>query len=207
MKNYNLLSALLLLTCALLVGACEESEASSEFENWKEINDAYIDSIANVARNCTDGSWTMYKTFNIGDNIGLDGENKLYIYVQKIEDGDGDYNPLYNDSVRVHYSGRILPSASYPLGYQFGKSYNGSTLDTETDVPTLLAVSENVPGFATALMYMVEGDHWYVVIPYYLGYGDETNSSSTIPAYSTLLFDVILAKVYRYQIDTNTNWY
>ena len=191
----------------LLLAACAESEAEGEFDNWKEINDAYIDSIAAVARENADGSWTIYKTYNIGDNTGLDGDNKLYIYVQVLEEGDGTYSPLYNDSVRVHYSGRILPSASYPLGYQFGKSYNGSTLDTETDVPSLLAVSENVPGFATALMYMVEGDRWRIIIPYYLAYGDETNSSSTIPAYSTLIFDAILAKIYRYQIDTNTDWY
>lgn len=187
--------------------SCSETEVAGEYDNWQAINDAYIDSIADVARNCTDGSWTMYKTFNIGDNTGLDGENKLYIYVQKLVDGDGTYSPQYNDSVRVHYSGRLLPSASYPLGYQFGKSYNGSTLNTETDVPSLLAVSENVPGFATALMYMVEGDHWRVTIPYYLAYGDDENSSGTIPAYSTLIFDVILAKVYKYQVDTNTSWY
>lgn len=205
MKSAKLI--LLLVGSVITLAACSESEAEGEFDNWQEINDAYIDSIAAVARENADGTWSLYKTYNIGDNTGLDGDNKLYVYVQTLEQGDGTYCPQYNDSVRVHYSGRILPSSSYPLGYQFGKSYNGSSLDTATDVPTLLAVSENVPGFATALMYMVEGDHWRITIPYYLGYGDETNSSATIPAYSTLIFDVILAKVYRYQVDTNTSWY
>jgi FKBP-type peptidyl-prolyl cis-trans isomerase FklB len=61
----------------------------------------------------------------------------------------------------------------YPYGFNFGKSYSSSTLNETTDVPTLMAVNQNITGFATALMHMVEGDRWKIYIPYYLGYGKD----------------------------------
>jgi len=53
---------------------------------------------------------------------------------------------------------------------------------------------------------MVEGDRWKIVVPYYLGYG-ESSSLTTIPNYSTLIFDVKLARIYKYKIDTDTTWH
>ena len=47
-----------------------------------------------------------------------------------------------------------------------------------------------VDGFTTALMSMHRGDHWTVYIPHQLGYG--TSASGTVPAYSTLIFDLRL---------------
>jgi FKBP-type peptidyl-prolyl cis-trans isomerase FklB len=50
-----------------------------------------------------------------------------------------------------------------------------------------------VDGFATALMKMTHiGDHWMVYMPYTLGYGSSQSSSSTIPAYSMLKFEIVL---------------
>ena len=39
-------------------------------------------------------------------------------------------------------------------------------------------------------MSMHRGDHWTVYIPHQLGYG--TSASGTVPAYSTLIFDLRL---------------
>jgi len=47
------------------------------------------------------------------------------------------------------------------------------------------------------LMRMHPGDHWMVYIPYQLGYGSSTSSSSTIPAYSMLRFEIVLDSYYR----------
>lgn len=195
---YILTTIILVLTAV----ACQEQDEENEFDNWKERNEHYIDSLANVARNGS--GWVMMKSFNLGDSLGTDGKNDQYIYVQKIESGTGTYHPLFNDSVRVHYSGHLLPSASFPQGYCFDKSFTGSEFNTATDVPTLLGVNNLVRGFSTAVMNMVEGDHWKVVIPYHLGYKE---ASDVVPAYSTLIFDIYLARVYRYQVDKNTEWY
>ena len=147
----------------------------------------------------------MYKSFNLGDPLDMNANNNYYIYVQKLENGTGTEHPLYNDSVRVHYIGHLIPSASYPDGYCFDKSFKGDVLNIDTDVPTLFGVNGLVKGFSTALMNMVEGDHWRVVIPYYIGYG--TSEDINVPGYSTLIFEMYLARIYRYQKDTNTQWY
>ena len=101
---------------------------------------------------------------------------------------------LLTDSVTVHYTGRLLPSASYPQGYQFDSSYAG-TFDAVTATPTKFAVTSVVKGFSTALMHMHRGDHWRIYIPYQQGYGSVAKSS--VPAYSTLIFDLRLEDFWR----------
>ena len=193
---------------ALLTSSCSESEDPSEFDNWQARNDHFIDSIAHVADLNADGSWERIKAFNIGEETSLYlGQNKYFIYVKRLETGSGTYSPLYTDSVRVHYSGRLIPSKSYSAGYQFDKSYDGSAWVESTDVPSLMGVNGVVTGFATALMYMKEGDRWLVYVPYYLGYGTKDYTKAQIPGYSTLVFDVKLARIYRYKIDTDTSWH
>ena len=199
-RTVYILSSLFL---ALAFVACQERDEENEFDNWKERNEHYIDSLAYVARN--GNGWTMIKAFNLGDSLGMNGKNEDYIYVQKIENGTGTQHPLFNDSVRVHYSGHLLPSLSYPDGYCFDKSFKGTTVNLATDVPTLLGVNNLVKGFSTALMNMVEGDHWKVIIPYHLGYNKRTDVSVT--PYSTLIFEIRLARIYRFQIDKNTEWH
>ncbi len=195
------------LTTLLLV-ACSEKEEESEYVNWKERNQLYIDSIAAICELNEDGCWEKIVAFNLNDSVeSMSPNNNHYIYVHKEAEGKGTYSPLYNDSIRVHYLGRLISSTSYPQGYIFGKSYGTYVLNEATDVPALMCVSSNIVGFATAVMNMVEGDRWKVYIPYYLGYGESSNSSTSIPAYSALTFDVYLSKIYKYKINNDTTWY
>ena len=205
MKHFSYI--LSLFATLLVLSSCSENEEAGEYDNWQARNQHYVDSIARLADAGTDG-WSKLVAFNLVDSIEKKtANNNHYIYIQKQEDGAGTTSPLYNDSIRVHYLGRLVPSTSYPQGYIFGKSYSTYVFNEATDVPALLAVKDNVTGFATAAMHMVEGDRWKVVIPYYLGYGTSANTSGTIPGYSTLIFDVKLARIYKYQIDTDTTWY
>ncbi|MCD8237584.1 MAG: FKBP-type peptidyl-prolyl cis-trans isomerase [Prevotellaceae bacterium] len=204
-KLFTSIAAILIL---VLASSCSEHEEAGEFDNWQERNRHYIDSIATEARINADGKWTKIRAYTLSDSQDeTDSDNNHYIYVKKIETGNGTYSPLYTDSVRVHYSGRLIPSSTYPKGYNFGKSYSTSVLNEATDVPALMGVSQNIVGFATALMHMVEGDRWEIVIPYYLGYGTTSSTQTGIPGYSALIFDVKLARIYRYQIDTDTSWH
>lgn len=203
--RFAIIASILAVACSLV--GCSEQDEVGEYDNWKARNEHYIDSIASLARANTDGTWTMIRAYNTGDSLDFSADNRYYIYVQKLADGTGTLRPQYNDSVRVHYEGRLIPSIEHPQGYQFGKSFNGTQLDASSDVPALLGVSGNVTGFATALMHMHVGDHWRVIVPYYLGYNTNTNSSGSIPAYSTLIFDMQLARIYRYKKDTDTRWW
>ena len=191
----------------LFFASCSENEEVGEYDNWQERNQHYVDSIARLANSGTDG-WSKLIAFTMADtNESVSSNNNYYVYIQKLESGTGTTSPLYNDSIRIHYLGRLIPSASYPQGYIFGKSYSTYTFNEETDVPALMATKDNIVGFATATMHMVEGDRWKIVVPYYISYGESENSSGNIPGYSTLIFDVKLARIYRYQIDTDTTWH
>ncbi len=205
MRHLYTLCAFCLL-CLLGATSCKESEAAGEYDNWQARNQAYVDSIASLARQGI-GGWTRTLAYNYQQEYAdATGDNNVYVYMQKIESGTGTLHPVFTDSVRVHYRGRLIPSASYPSGYVFGQSYTTDTIHAATAVPTIFSLSENVVGFCTALQEMVEGDVVHMVIPYGLGYGSTTNSSSNIPAYSTLIFDAKLIKIYRYKIDNNTGW-
>lgn len=196
-----------ILAALAVTTACSDKEEVGEYDNWTERNQLYVDSIAALANAGTDG-WTKLLAFDLTEETeNAAPNNNHYVYIQKLADGEGQASPKYNDSIRVHYLGRLIPSASYPQGYVFGKSYSGYALNEATDVPALMSVNQNVTGFATAVMHMVEGDCWRLVIPYYLGYGEDEYSSGSIPGYSALTFEVKLARIYPYQIETDTTWH
>jgi FKBP-type peptidyl-prolyl cis-trans isomerase FklB len=195
------------LATPLALGSCQENEEEGEYDNWQARNQHYVDSIARLADNGTDG-WTKMVGYTLVDSVErLNPNNNHYVYIQKLENGTGTEYPLFNDSIRLHYLGRLIPTASYPQGYIFGKSYSTYTFNEATDVPALMGVNGNIVGVATAVMHMVEGDRWKLVVPYYVGYGTSINTTGSIPGYSALIFDVKLARIYKYKIDTNTTWH
>jgi FKBP-type peptidyl-prolyl cis-trans isomerase FklB len=191
MKSIKLLFGLALLLGTL--ASCSESEEVSEFDRWETRNVLYVDSIAKVARENADGNWKVFLAAGLDDK--KEWSNDYYVYCKVLQAGDGTESPMYTDTVLVNYSGRLMPTSSYSEGYQFDASYYGE-LDPSFDVPVKLSLSNTVEGFSTALQHMVagttrtNGDIWRIYIPYTLGYG--TSNSSTIPAYSTLIFDVNL---------------
>ena len=177
------------LTLSVLFGltSCEETTDVGEFDNWQSRNTQFIDSIAGVARANTYGDWKVILADGL-DPMKQWG-NDCYVYCQVIEEGSGTEHPLFTDSVVVNYSGRLMPSATYPDGFLFDSSYSGD-FNPSFNVPVGMPLSGTVPGFYTAVQDMVAGDRWKVYIPYQLGYGEKVSAS--IPACSTLIFDINL---------------
>ena len=177
------------LTLSVLFGltSCEETTDVGEFDNWRSRNTQFIDSIAGVARANTYGDWKVILADGL-DPMKQWG-NDCYVYCQVIEEGSGTEYPLFTDSVVVNYSGRLMPSATYPDGFLFDSSYSGD-FNPSFNVPVGMPLSGTVPGFCTAVQNMVAGDRWKVYIPYQLGYGEK--GSASIPACSTLIFDINL---------------
>lgn len=182
------------LTLSVLFGltSCEESVEVGEFDNWQQRNTLFIDSIAQVARENAFDDWKIILAEGLDDS--KQWGNECYVYCQVLEDGYGTAHPLFTDSVLVNYSGRLIPSATYPAGYRFDSSYSGD-FNPSFNVPVGMTLSGTVPGFYTAVQNMVDGDTWKVYIPYQLGYGERATSG--IPAYSTLIFDINLVSFYR----------
>lgn len=184
------------LVAALSLASCsEEDDTVEEYPNWQATNEAYFthlsDSVSQlIAAGRTD--WKRIKSYS--KNASDAATDYIIVHVEASASAADTLSPAYTDSVKVHYRGNLLPSTSYKtggLGYQFDASYRGE-FDDSTSVPSKFAVNALVDGFATALQYMCVGDHWTVYIPHQLAYG--TSGSSSIPGYSTLVFDLRLVK-------------
>lgn len=191
-----------LLFIGLGLSSCGEDENTiEEYPNWQVKNETYYknltDSVKHLIAN-GNKEWKFFKSWSKEDT--LKGKLGDSICVHVLTAGTGSGCPLYNDSVRVHYLARLLPSTSYKDGVIIDRSYYG-TYNTETSIPYAMLVSGRIgilslslDGVTTALMRMHIGDRWIIYIPYALGCG--TSAYSSVPAYSTLIFDITLAAYY-----------
>ena len=197
-------SSVLFAGLLLLTSCGQDNGTVDEYANWRSRNDkAFSDTLA-YARNRVfmgDPAWKVFC------NWSLDGQTKYNntsftpspddsIVVHIVQNGKGTtLSPYYSDSVRIHYAAYLVN------GHCFNCSWNGTVLDLNTAVPVTFNVNNVIDGLATALMKMHIGDRWIVYIPYNLGYGTSSNgtsgSTSYIPAYSMLKFDVTLQSYYR----------
>lgn len=86
--------------------------------------------------------------------------------------------PYLTDTVTVYYTGAMI---------------NGTVFDgTSPGLPASFKVDSVIPGWIEALTLMREGDHWQVVIPPQLAYGDRGAGNGTIPPNQALVFDLRL---------------
>ena len=174
-----LFAAFFTLQSSLFTSCSDETETVSEFDNWQARNDAAIDQWA------ANSSYRKIKTYTKDPNTA--GKNSDYIYVEVLESGSGTESPLFTDTVRVAFQGRLIPSTTYTDGYLFTSTYIGD-FNWRT-IGTMDGASWR-DGFATALQNMHIGDHWRVYIPYDLMFGAE--SDTNYPSYSNMIFDIAL---------------
>ncbi|MFA4045961.1 FKBP-type peptidyl-prolyl cis-trans isomerase [Prevotella sp. PCHR] len=191
-KNILFVFSALLLLATAVVSCSEDDNTVVEFPNWQETNIAYFNDVYAKAKANADGSWKVFKTWSKEDTIP--GTPADYIAVKVLEEGTGSGCPMYTDSVRVHYRGRLVPSTSYEEGYVFEQTYSGE-FNPKTCTPVNQYVASMIDGYVTALQQMHIGDRWLVYVPYQLAYGESEHMG--IPAYSTLIFDISLVAYYR----------
>ncbi len=178
-----LCAALFILHSSLFVSCSEADDTIDEYANWQEKNDIYFEQQYQ-------GHSLKYPGWMEASSKTIDQlPHTACILVEKLGSGIETTSPCYTDSVLVHYSGRLIPSPSYADGYEFDRSYL-PPFDPEVDVPAAFALNSLTPGFSTAVQHMHRGDYWRVIVPYELGYNKEVKTS--IPAYSTLIFDIWL---------------
>lgn len=165
-----------------------------------------------------DEAWKAYQeeivsktAANPAYNKTLSASNNGNIYWKSIDDfvpdtGDENFNPelspLFTDSVYVRYHGWYYKQDgdSIPVTTTEGTTGNGR-VDRGL-------VSDFMDGYATMLQNMDEGQQIQVCIPQKLNYGGysannaprragygSSGSSGTIPAYTTLWFNIKLMKV------------
>ena len=181
--------------------SCKESDdTEDDFENWQERNESYFNNIysqAETAIKSGDDSWKIIRVYS-KDPLAAKAKTD-FIVVHVETEGAGTESPIFTDKAKVHYRGNLIPTTNYANGLQFDSSWTGE-YNLKTMIPSDLSVSSVISGFSTALMNMHKGDRWMVYIPYTLGYGTIVNERKdsygtvimTIPAYSTLRFDLTL---------------
>lgn len=191
-KSILWLIGLLFATSFAVVSCSETDGVGDPYANWEERNQEYIDSIAGVAKanaGNEPGKWKVIHSYKFMPPM-TGGEVNDYVYCKVLENGTGAI-PLYTDTVKVHYRGKLIPLLDGET-VVFDQSYTGK-LDPETASPAKFGVSEVVVGWTSALQQMRVGDRWEVYVPCDLGYGESEKSS--IPGYSTLIFDISLVEV------------
>lgn len=182
--------------------ACSESSGEEdEFENWKERNDTYFNTVYNQAKNAiASGSneWKILRQWSLNDVESADADD--HIVVRVLNEGTGSGCPLYTDTVYVHYRLSYIPTTQHPNGSVIQETWTGN-YNLQTMMPWKIAV-RGISGWETALQNMHIGDRWLVYIPYRLGYGisdyqPSSSSSSKLHGCSVLVYDVTLVAYYR----------
>ena len=212
MKLHISLWLISILGLVLTFTACsEDNEALSatEYANWIVRNDSAFTARLNTAKAAIEQAQKIYGAaweancpyrilvcYRKTADTPINQSDSIPVYID--HEGKGSGCPLYSDSVRVNYLGRLIPSEHYPDGFVFG--FSGSSMN-EKDVfdpnlcsPALFSMKNNTPGFATALMYMHIGDIWTISVHPDLAYGETATSS--IPAHSMLTFKMELKAYY-----------
>ena len=210
----NRITWLVVILSALTIGfssCAKDTEVVDPYANWKERNEQFLDSIADVEANPPAGEiWRKYANYKIDFDDPINSsmspyQYKVYDYVyvkyaseSDILDLEQGQEPLinYSDTVSVAYQGFLINDV------RFDGNYYG-TFDKEVnDNFTKFGVSEVVVGWTTALMNMKPGmsDAATVYIPYQMGY-KEAGSGSTIKGYSTLIFKLYIDEVIHPDVD------
>lgn len=190
----------LLCFCPCMLVSCSESDDTvNEYENWQQRNDTYFSARYQAAQDSIAAGkddWKLVRVFSkVSDDICSSTDYVVAHVLDEDTSGDeyDDYytgdTPEYTDSVLIHYRAHLIPSISYPDGYQFESTWIGN-YDLSTMIPSRMKVSGMIVGLSSAVMQMHAGDRWELYIPYRLGYN--ATETSGIPAYSTLIFDVTL---------------
>ena len=200
-RELGRLRQLLIIGClscfgCLLASCSEEDDTEVEFADWQAKNETYFENQYQAHLAANSATCFVLKHYSKGDTVQfsqLPHTDCILVDVLPSDfpvDGDKTTMPIFTDKVAVHYRGWLLPSLSYASGYPFDSSYYG-TFSSDISEPSVMSVNEVVSGFSTALQHMHRGDHWRVTIPYQLGYGT-SEYNSTIPGFSTLIFEIRL---------------
>jgi peptidylprolyl isomerase/FKBP-type peptidyl-prolyl cis-trans isomerase FklB len=131
-----------------------------------------------------------------------------FIMYKELVDGDGA-RPLFSDQVKVRYTGWYKIDWTKPDTYtdeegkliKNKKIFDTTAIADDVNIARTLKVATSInpydggiiDGFSTALQHMEVGDKWEVWIPWQLGYG--SSASGTIPAYTTLVFEIELVSI------------
>jgi len=186
-KKIVLLPVLLLMMLSFT--SCNESTAVSQYDNWQERNQTFLDSLQNVIDSKSNPNLFVVTPMS---------NSKLKIYAEKVAGYEGQGSaPLFTDTIQVYYRGKLIN------GEVFDQNFQGVNPDANLDVPVKYPVFTShtkyqiITGWTEVLQKMKKGERWMVYIPYQLAYGSA--GSGAILGYSTLIFDINLVNYWSHK--------
>lgn len=160
-----------MLALGALVG-CDQTAPEEPKTQYRIENEKYVEEIA---------KGTEYTALS----FELSSQPIYYKVLKALPDGVTPERPLQNSKVQCRYTLSLI-SGETPERDELRDSWiyrqEGNRYPTA-----------EVRGMQLALQHMAVGEKWKVVIPWQMGYGAYTQTS--IPAYSTLIFEIELLKI------------
>lgn len=208
--SFNFLAVILLL---FVLFSCEEVEEVGKYDNWRERNEAFIDSISTLAGENYVATVEQVNAVPLGELFVLqnpfNGTDKMpqYIYCKKLVANPEGERPLWQETVSAYYFGTLMS------GEKFDGNFTGyGALDQNIPIPplrtptyfdspgnlTIDAFSYPVSltsGWCVILQYMHTGERWIAYVPWDSAYGASGNDD--VPGYSVLTFDIELKSIVR----------
>ena len=178
----------------LLVGAfisCEEVEEAGKYDNWRERNEAFADSIKRLTGENYVATAEQADAMELGKLYAIQTtasttEGAQYVYCKKLVKNETGERPLYtgyHSTVSAFYYGTLI------VGDQFDGNFDGySALDTNIPLSSLKEPT-------AFLQLMRAGERWMLYIPWQSAYGSSGNNDGTIPGYTALTFDLLLERI------------
>lgn len=146
-------------------------------EAQKMLNEYFQEKEAQDAKKNIEAGKAYLKENGSREGVVTTASGLQYEVLQK---GTGK-SPKATDKVRCHYEGRLTDGTVFDSSYQRGE-------------PADFGLNQVIAGWTEGVQLMKEGAKYRFYIPYLLAYG-ERGAGSSIPPYSTLIFDVELIKV------------
>ena len=209
---------LFLFVCGMAFTACEETTEPTAYDNWRERNDAFIDSI----RTETGENYLVWRNpaTRVTTDLGQTPMELVKLYAIEVQDGGTNVNPyryayakklvdnpegtrlLYTDEVNMYYRGTYINGEEFDGNFEgYGATDQQIPLDpaqmkwpTDFDEPTVKNVSNNMlNGVEWVLQHARTGERWIIYVPYSVGYGESDYNS--IRGCSVLTFDYIIGDI------------
>jgi len=200
------------VVCGLNASCSEDDNGEvEEFQDWQERNDAFVAGVRTLAQDSITmaknkyGSawekhcnWRAYLNYKLDPDFAHTSHDSVFVQILRRGNETGK-SPFVNDSVRMFYRAYLIPSEKHPDGlvflYSGQSSLEKDVFNMQTGVPSTKKASSFPAGVTTALLYMHVGDFCRIYVPSNAGYG--TEDSGSVPAYSTLIFDIQLLAFFR----------
>lgn len=207
MKKFLLLLPFLFFLAGVWV-SCEEVEEAGKYDNWRERNEAFADSIKRLTGENYVATAEQADAMEPGKLYAIQTtasttEGAQYVYCKKLVKNETGERPLYtgyHSVVSAFYYGTLITGDSFDGNFEGYSSldkdipWNGTMKEpTAFDSSASFSVSGVIDGWTAALQYMRTGERWMLYIPWQSAYG--ASGQNDIRGYSALTFDLVLERI------------